>query len=260
MANVRNRAPGTETASRDAAEIERFRADRERVLEQIAAACRRAGRAPGEVTLVAVTKGVAAERVAAAVASDQRHLGENRVQEGAAKVAAVSGGVDRVGVVWHLIGPLQSNKARLAVATFATIDSVDSLALARRLDRLAAELRPDAPLPVLLQVNVDADPAKHGWAPSDLEAAMPDLAALPHLRLDGLMTIGRLVADPEEARPTFAALRRLSERLRATAPLGPELSMGMSDDFAIAVEEGATQVRVGRALFGPREGHPPPRC
>ncbi|HEU4672788.1 MAG TPA: YggS family pyridoxal phosphate-dependent enzyme [Candidatus Limnocylindrales bacterium] len=262
MTSDNDRARTSAAGSPPAAEVGRFRFARDRVLDEIADACRRADRNPAAVALVAVTKGVAAERVAAAIAAGQREFGENRVQEGAAKAAELAEGVEAAGeVAWHLIGPLQSNKARLAVGTFATIDSVDSIELARRLDRHAGEVRPSRPLPILLQVNVDADPAKHGWRPADLEADLGALANLGHLRLDGLMTIGRLAGDPEDARPTFVALRKLAERLRATtAALGPVLSMGMSDDYPVAVEEGATQVRVGRALFGPREGHRHGHC
>lgn len=174
-------------------------------------------------------------------------LGENRVQEAVAKIGEVPG------ATWHLVGPLQSNKARRAVEAFAVIQTVDSIDLATRLDRLAGELRPGRPLPVLLEVNVDADPAKAGFGPADLERHLPDLLGLPNLDLGGLMTVGRLVGDAEQARPTFVALRRLSETLRRRhARLGPDLSMGMSDDFAVAIEEGATIIRVGRALFGER--------
>jgi pyridoxal phosphate enzyme (YggS family) len=199
------------------------------------------------VTLVAVSKTVSADRLRAASAAGLTELGENRVQEAAAKVGEVPG------VRWHLVGPLQSNKARRAVELFDAIESVDSMALAGRLDLTAAELRPGRPLPVLLQVNVDADPAKAGFSPESLEAALAELLALTSIRVEGLMTIGRLVADAEEARPTFRALRALGERLRDQRPaLGPALSMGMTDDYAVAVEEGATIVRVGRALFGER--------
>lgn len=197
--------------------------------------------------LVAVSKGHAVDVVRAAVAAGLTTLGENRVQEAATKIAGVSG------VTWHLVGPLQSNKARRAVELFHAIESVDSVDLATRLDRLAAELRPGRALPILLQVNVDADPAKAGFGPADLEAVLADVLALPNLDLQGLMTVGRLVARPEDARPTFRALRSLGERLRVTHPqLGPELSMGMSDDYPVAIEEGATIVRIGRALFGER--------
>lgn len=237
-----------------------FVAARRRVLDSIADACARAGRDPSEVTLVAVSKTVPADRLVAAVAAGLTILGENRVQEGETKAPLVAG------TRWHLIGPLQSNKARRAIEIFETIQSVDSIDLARRLDRLAGEA-PTAssadlvgragggPLTIYLQVNVDLDEAKAGFLPAALEAALPELAELTNLRLLGLMTVGRSVGGPEAARPTFARLRNLSERLRAVGPaLGPGLSMGMSGDFAVAVEEGATVVRVGRAIFGERPG------
>jgi PLP dependent protein len=225
---------------------------REHVLERIADACARAGRDPGSVAIVAVSKTVPPPRLRAAVAAGLTVLGENRVQEAEAKIGEVPG------ATWHLVGPLQSNKAARALAAFAEIDSVDSVDLARRLDRLAAEVRPAERLPILLQVNVDGDPAKAGFEPAALAAAVDAIAVLPRLELRGLMTVGRLVARAEDARPTFVALRRLAEALRssgggeASGALGPELSMGMSDDFEIAIEEGATVVRVGRALFGHR--------
>jgi PLP dependent protein len=237
-----------------------FAAARARVLDMIAAACARAGRDPGAVRLVAVSKTVPADGVRAAVAAGQLLFGENRVQEAEAKVPAVGAGE------WHLIGPLQDNKARRALQTFGVIESVDSVGLARRLDRLVREvgdLPADGPVPVerrfpiLLQVNVDDDRAKAGFGPEALVAALPELAALGALRLDGLMTIGRLAADAEAARPTFRSLRELAARVRTDVPeLGDELSMGMSDDYPVAVEEGATLVRVGRALFGEREPVP----
>ena len=247
----------------DAATVARFVAARDRVLGAVADACARSDRDPAGVTLVAVSKTVGAWHLRAAVAAGLTTLGENRVSEAEAKVAAVPG------ARWHMVGPLQANKARRAVAVFDVIESVDSIALAVRLDRLAGELRPGRPLPVLLQVNVDADPAKCGFEPDDLAAALPALVVLPNLELLGLMTVGRVVATAEEARSTFQALRALSERLRAPAPraalagaaaaqaraargLGPALSMGMSADFPVAIEEGATLVRVGRALFGER--------
>ncbi|HEY5630443.1 MAG TPA: YggS family pyridoxal phosphate-dependent enzyme [Candidatus Limnocylindrales bacterium] len=217
------------------------------MLGRIADAAARAGRDPAEVTLVAVSKTVPEERVRAAVAAGLTVLGENRVQEGAAKAADVAG------ATWHLLGPLQANKARRAVEAFDVLEAVGSLEIARRLDRLAGEVRPGRPLPVLLQVNVAGDPAKSGFDEASVEADLGALADLPNLRLDGLMTIGRLVATAEEARPTFRALRALSARLRAREPrLGAALSMGMSDDYEVAVEEGSTIVRVGRALFGER--------
>ncbi len=224
-----------------------FVAARGAVEAAIAAACARSGRDPAGVTLVAVSKTVPAGRLRAVVAAGLVTLGENRVQEAEEKVPTVAG------ARWHLVGPLQANKARRAVALFDVIESVDSVALATRLDRLAGEIRPSRPLPVLLQVNVDADPAKAGFEPADLAEALPALAALPNLELRGLMTVGRLAATAEDARSTFRALRTLAAEIRADNPvLGPALSMGMSDDFAVAVEEGATIVRVGRALFGER--------
>jgi PLP dependent protein len=220
------------------------------VLGRITAACARSGRDAADVTLVAVSKTVDAARLRSAVEAGITTLGENRVQEGEAKVGEVAG------ARWHLVGPLQSNKARRALETFDVIQTVDSVELAERLDRLAREARSasaDDPYPVLLQVNVDDDPSKAGLAPDALPAAIDAIAGLGALEVRGLMTIGRLVADAEAARPTFATLRELSERLRSGAPsLGPELSMGMTDDFEVAVEEGATIVRVGRAIFGER--------
>ncbi len=222
------------------------------VLGRIDAACRRVGRDPDGVALVAVAKTVSADRLRAAVAAGLRDLGENRVQEAVAKAAAVPG------ATWHLVGPLQSNKARRAVETFATIQTIDSVPLARRVSGIATEAA-RRPVAVLLQVNVDRDAAKAGFEPASLEADLAELLDLPALDVRGLMTVGRLVSTADAARPTFVGLRRLAEALRARhAALGAELSMGMSDDFEIAVEEGATIVRVGRALFGDRPAPSPP--
>ena len=242
--------PRPATRAVDPDEVARLRTARSAVLERVATACARAGRDPGDVTLVAVSKTVPAERLLAAVAAGLTLFGENRVQEGAAKRPLVPG------AAWHLVGPLQTNKARRAVQAFDVLEAVDSIELARRLDRLAAE-EDRAPLPILLEVNIDRDPAKAGFLPESLEAALPELAALDGLRLDGLMTIGRLVGDAADARPTFRALRTLGSRLRAGEPrLGPALSMGMSGDFEVAIEEGATIVRVGQAIFGHRRTQP----
>ncbi len=241
----------------DPALVAAYAAARERVLASIADACARAGRDPADVTLVVVSKTVEAERVRAAVAAGCTTLGENRVQEGEVKRPAVPG------ARWHLIGPLQSNKARKALETFDVIESVDSLALAARLDRIHREIRglpPAGPvgpadrMAVLLQANVDDDPAKAGFEPEDLARDLPAIEALGALEVVGLMTVGRIVESAEAARPTFAALRVLSEglRVRPDSRLGPALSMGMSHDYAVAVEEGATIVRVGTAIFGAR--------
>jgi len=157
--------------------------------------------------------------------------------------------------IWHMVGHLQSNKAARAVSLFEVIQSVDSGELARRLGALARDARDGRPLPVYLQVNVDLDPGKAGFNAESLEQALPALAAGRGLEIRGLMTVGRLVDHPEDARPTFRSLRELSSRLRRLEPrLGAGLSMGMSDDFEVAVEEGATVVRIGRALFGTRIG------
>jgi len=225
---------------------------REAVLARIAVACAVAGRDPADVTLVAVSKTVPAERLRAATLAGLTTLGENRVQEAADKVPVLPG------VTWHLVGPLQSNKVRRAVELFDVIQSVDSVALGLRVDRLVGEVRPGPRYPILLQVNVDDDPAKAGFAATDLAAAVDELAGCDALDVRGLMTIGRLVAGPEEARATFRSLREVSDRLRADGhPIGTDLSMGMSDDYHVAVEEGATIVRVGRALFGEREAKAP---
>jgi PLP dependent protein len=232
-----------------ASDVDAIRAAHDRVLERIAAACARVDREPADVVLVAVSKEVEASRVGAAVAAGIRTFGENRVQEGFAKRLEVDG----TDLAWHLVGPLQSNKARKAVETFDVIQTVDSVDLAHRIDSIVAAAGGARRYPVLLQVNVDADPAKSGLHPPDVEPALARIAALPHLAVEGLMTVGRLVDTAEAARPTFRALRELSERLRAAGTaLGPALSMGMTDDLEVAVEEGATIVRVGRAIFGER--------
>jgi pyridoxal phosphate enzyme (YggS family) len=216
------------------------------VHERIDGACRRADRDPGSVELVAVSKGVPVERLREAPAAGLTSLGENRVQEAAEKVAAIPD------IAWHLVGHLQGNKAGRALELFSVIQSVDSVDLAGRLDRLAAE-RDRAILPVYLQVNVDADPAKAGFPADGMDEALESVLALPRLRVQGLMTVGVLAASPEVTRQTFVRLRLLSEDLRGRFPgLGHGLSMGMSDDFEIAVEEGSTLVRVGRAIFGER--------
>jgi pyridoxal phosphate enzyme (YggS family) len=235
------------------AEIAGLAVARSAVLARIAEAAVRAGRAPASVTLVAVSKTVPADRLRAAVAAGHDVLGENRVQEAAAKIPLVPG------PRWHLVGPLQANKARRAVELFDCLEAVDSVELARRLDRIGAEIRPARPLPILLEVNVDADPGKAGFTAAVVAEALPGLLALANLDVRGLMTIGRLTATPDEARSTFRRLRELATQLRAVHPrLGPELSMGMSDDFEVAIEEGATIVRVGRALFGERRAVPDP--
>jgi PLP dependent protein len=221
------------------------------VLGRIAEACRRTGRAVDSVTLVAVSKTVPVERLRLARAAGHDRLGENRVQEASLKVPFLEL------AEWHLVGHLQRNKAARAVELFDVVESVDSMELAARLDRLVAEHggRAGARLPVYLQVNVDADPGKEGFTPADLEGNLEAILGLTRLEPRGLMTVGWLTAAAPEARPTFARLRELSDRLRARDErLGSGLSMGMSDDYEVAIEEGSTLVRVGRALFGERAG------
>ena len=186
------------------------------------------------------------ERLRAALAAGLSAFAENRVQEAEAKVPQLPD------VSWQMVGRLQSNKVGRAVALFDEIHSVDSLELAERIARVARDTG-RAPFPAYVQVNVDADPAKQGLAREALSELAPQIAATPGLRVIGLMTVGRLVHWGDEARRTFRALRELSERVRASEPaIGAGLSMGMSDDFEVAVEEGATVVRLGRVLFGER--------
>ena len=195
--------------------------------------------------LVAVTKTVDAARVREAAAVGLRTFGENRVQDAREKVAAVPG------VSWHLIGSLQRNKAKEAVRLFGWIQSVDSEALAEELSRRA--IQQERAVDVLVQVNVAREPQKHGVSPEEAAAVVRRTAGLPGLRVRGLMTIAPAVSDPDEVRPVFRALREMRETLERSIGIAlPELSMGMSDDFEVAVEEGSTMVRVGRAIFADR--------
>jgi pyridoxal phosphate enzyme (YggS family) len=214
-----------------------------RVRERIAAAARRSGRRPEDVTLVAVTKGVDPDRIRAAIAAGLADLGESRVQEAALKIEAMGRPVR-----WHLVGHLQRNKAARAVALFDVIHSVDSAAL---LAELSA--RAEHQLDVLLQVNIAQEPQKHGVLADALPALVRDAAGLRRVRIAGLMTIAPQVPEPEQARAVFRRLRELRGELGRLlgAPM-PHLSMGMTDDFEVAVEEGATLVRIGRAIFGAR--------
>jgi len=218
-----------------------IKANLEAVQEVIGRACRKAGRAPGEVLLIAVSKTVDLERIQAAVAAGAAALGENRVQEAKDKVAALGRPVP-----WHLIGSLQTNKARDAVMLFDWIHSVDRLELARELDRRAHAA--GRKVNGLLQVNLGDEPQKGGAAPGEVKALLDELRGLTHLDIRGLMAIPPQVADAEAARPYFRRLREL----RDAAGL-EHLSMGMSADFAQAIEEGATMVRVGTSIFGARE-------
>jgi len=218
-----------------------------RVLERLADAARRAGRTDREVLLVAVSKTVDLSRIRAAVAAGVPALGENRVQEAMEKIETLGHPVP-----WHLIGHLQTNKVRDAVDRFDVIESVDRLALAQAISERAG--RAGRTVDVLVQVNVAEEPQKGGIAPAALRPALEAMAVLPGLRLRGLMTIPPLPKDPEESRPHYRELRKLLEAARGWG-LGHELrdlSMGMSGDFEVGVEEGATIVRVGTAIFGPR--------
>ena len=218
----------------------------EQVLERCRQAALRSGRPGDAVTVVAVTKSQPLEAALAAVETGIVHFGENRVQEAEDKWDACS----RSGLTLHMVGRLQRNKARKAVRLFDVIHSLDSVALALKLSE-AAEGKPQ---PVFVEVNVAGEASKVGFRPEQLQPALLEIAALPNLRLLGLMTIAPVVPSPEEARPVFAGLRRLGESLRAEIPaLGAELSMGMTDDFEVAIEEGATLIRIGRAIFGPRQ-------
>ena len=217
------------------------------VRARIAAAEARAGREPGSVELLAVSKTFPASDVAVAYEAGQRLFGENRLQEAMEKMPALP-----QDCAWHLIGPLQRNKVRKALEQgFALIEAVDSLRLAETISRVAGELGKTAR--VLLEVNIDGEESKHGFSPELLLLEWAALVALPHVEIRGLMCIPAPVETPEGARPAFAALRRLAESLRERGPLPlPELSMGMSHDYEVAIEEGATLVRVGSAIFGHR--------
>ncbi|MCS7236334.1 MAG: YggS family pyridoxal phosphate-dependent enzyme [Armatimonadota bacterium] len=222
-----------------------------RVRERIRAACERAGRDPQEVRVVAVTKGFGAEVAAAAVRAGLRELGENRVQEAREKVPRVQELVGPEQVTWHLVGHLQRNKARWAAELFAWVHSVDSPELAHELSRRATAA--GRTVQVLVEVNVAGEATKHGTTPERARAMAELVACLPHLRLVGLMTVAPQAQDPEQVRWVFRALRELRDRIRTDCGLElAELSMGMTDDFEVAVEEGATLVRLGRALFGDR--------
>jgi hypothetical protein len=215
--------------------------------ERIVASSSRSGRRRQDVVLVGACKRQPLAAVRAAVEAGVRHLGENLVQEGEAKRRELGGGI-----VWHLIGPLQSNKAGRTVETFDVVQSVDRLKIARVLDREAA--RRERLLPVLVEINLGGETSKHGFAPADLPNGIAPLAELEHLDVRGLMAIPPPTADAEGSRRWHRMLRELRDRLARSwpRPFAGELSMGMSDDFEVAIEEGATYVRVGTELFGPR--------
>lgn len=211
---------------------------------QIAAAAERAGRDPAGVKLVAVSKTHPAETIREAIAAGQTVFGENKVQEAEGKIEEIG----RDGAEWHLIGHLQSNKARRAVQLFDVIHSVDSCELAQRLERICVEEGRDE-LPVLVQVDLGKEATKSGVTEEDLPELVEFLKGCGRLKFQGLMVLPPFFDDPEAARPYFKRLREVRERIIP----GGELSMGMSHDFEVAIEEGATIVRVGTAIFGERE-------
>lgn len=226
----------------------------------IAAACDRAGRSPSEVTLVAISKTHSVEAVLAAAAAGVQHFGENRVEEAQSKIPLANRRAARP-LVWHMVGHIQGRKARDVLPLFQVVHSVDSLKLAAKLSRLAVEY--GAQLDILMEVNISGETSKgglaaHNWAanPAVRELLWQDTArilALPGLNVRGLMTMAPLVADMEQTRPVFADLAALRRALSESFAVAlPDLSMGMTDDYPVAVEEGATMVRVGRAIFGER--------
>jgi PLP dependent protein len=219
------------------------------VQERIFAAARRAGRPAEEITLIGVSKTHPAEAIREAYAAGLRHFGENRVQEWEGKQSALQD----LNATWHLIGHLQSNKAARAAKLFHSIDSVDDFALAQRLERTRIETGANGKLRVLIEVHIAAEESKTGADAEELLALAERIAALPMLELGGLMCIPPFAENAEEARPHFKRLGELRDEL--AKQLGralPVLSMGMSHDFEVAIEEGATEVRVGTALFGTR--------
>jgi len=230
------------------------------VRRRIGQAAARAGRDPDEVLLVAVTKTRPVEAILAAWQAGIRHFGENRVEEGQKKIPAVNAALASLPVTWHMIGHIQSRKAQPAVTYFDYIHSVDRIKIAHRLSNFAHQL--GRTIPVLLECNISGESTKFGFDLAGWEqdyerreaffAAVAEILALPGLVVQGLMTMAPVTDNAEEVRTVFASLRTLLERLREHFPTADwrHLSMGMSDDFEIAVEEGATMVRVGRAIFG----------
>lgn len=213
------------------------------VLAEITAAARACDREPSAVTLVAVAKTFPAALVAQAHSAGIRHFGENYVQEAAEKLAALQALAPRP--TWHMVGHVQTNKAKTVAELFDVVESLDSLRLAEALARHAGDKR----LQVMLEVNVAGETSKEGFGPEAVPDAVAHIRRLPELEVVGLMTVAPAVADPEQVLPVFRRLRELRDELGLR-----ELSMGMTDDFRVAIQEGATMVRLGRAVFGPR-GH-----
>jgi PLP dependent protein len=217
--------------------------------ERIAAAALRSGRRAEEITVIAISKTHPAEAIRMAYAAGLRHFGENRVQEWEGKRAAVGD----LPAAWHLVGHLQSNKAARAAGLFHSVDSVDNLALAQRLERARTELGAREKLRVLIEVRLAPEETKTGVTPEELAALAEDVVMLPHLELSGLMCIPPFLEEPEKVRPYFRRLRELRDNLVTKLDRRlPVLSMGMSQDFEVAIEEGAAEVRLGTAIFGER--------
>ena len=210
------------------------------VQKRIARSCERSRRTPDEITLVAITKGFGTQVIKTAYDSGIRDFGENRIQEAEGKIDHVSD--LRPAITWHMVGHLQSNKAKAAVELFDIIHSVDSVRLAGVLNKIVKK-----PLPILLEVNVSGETTKAGFSAREVESVMVDLKQLTNLKVLGLMTVAPVAVDPEEVRPVFRKLREIRDSLGLK-----HLSMGMTDDFEVAIEEGATMLRMGRALFGDR--------
>lgn len=220
------------------------------VRARIATACQRAGRGVEEVTLLAVSKTFGADAVRAAAAAGQRAFGENYIQEGVEKIAALRD----LGLTWHCIGPIQSNKTRLVAEHLDWVHTVDRLKIAERLSAQRPADRP--PLNVCIQVNIDGGANKSGVAPGEALALARAVAALPQLKLRGLMSIPEIAPDFEAARAVHASARALFDRLNADGLGLDTLSMGMSDDLEAAIAAGSTMVRVGTAIFGSRASKP----
>ncbi len=233
-----------------------------KVRERIELAASRCGRRAEDITLIAVSKTQSARKIQELYEAGVRHFGENRVQERESKLAHLAG----LNATWHMIGHLQKNKVSRAARLFASIDSVDSISLAEKLDRARADLAAEAAgksisvaegnrFRVLVEVKLDPEPAKSGVPSEDVTQLAEAILRLPRLDLRGLMGVPPYFDNPEEARPYFGRLRELRDEVRAQmgAEMLPVLSMGMSNDFEIAIEEGATEVRIGTALFGERE-------
>ena len=227
-----------------------IRENLEEVRQRIAAAARRAGRRREEITLIAVSKTHPAEAIREAYQAGVRHFGENRVQEWEAK----RGAIKDLPATWHLVGHLQSNKAARAAGIFSSVDSVDDFALAQRLDRARNEPVDSRKLRVLIEVRIEQESSKSGVEMANLRELAEKIVELPHLEFAGLMCIPPLFEHVEKVRPYFRRLRELRDALQTQ--LGrtlPVISMGMSHDFEVAIEEGATEVRVGTAIFGRRD-------